>query len=531
MIHFSNASCKPNRIKRISCCFVYGIIISHSSMAQQTASNNISYQARLFSDSDRVKKIQAALPVIETIYKAHAEKAHYPGFAFGIVVDGKLMHAGSVGYADVAKQIPATPQSAFRIASMTKSITAMAVLQLRDAGKLKLDDPAHLYIPELKKVSYLTTDAPPLTIRNLLTHAAGFPEDNPWGDRQLADTDDALLKLLQDGVSFSTVPGVAYEYSNLGFALLGKIVTNVSGKPYQQYITEAILKPLGMTHTYWEFEKVPAAQLAHGYRWLNEQWQEEQLEHDGAYGAMGGLITTIEDFARYMQLHMDAWPPRSEKENPVLKRSSLREMHHPWNISAFVPNYKLYDGRICPIVSAYGYGLRWVHDCADRIMVGHSGGLPGFGSQWRFLPDYDIGVVAFANLTYANTGVVNAQVLDTLLQLAALKPRVIPPSLILQKRKEELIKLLPHWNGAEQSGIFAENFFRDYLMDSLRKEAATLFAAAGKIQRVGEIVPENNLRGKFILEGEQKTLEVFFTLTPENPALIQEYHIRERKQE
>jgi len=490
-----------------------------------------SYNPPVFTDSLRTQKVQAALPVIEALYKAYAKDRHFPGFAFGVVLDGKLLYSAGFGFAEVAKNVPATPQSNFRIASMSKSITAMAILQLRDAGKLRLDNPAYLYIPELKNIKYLTTDAPPLTVRNLLTHGAGFPEDNPWGDRQLADTDAELLQLIKSGVSFSNVPGIAYEYSNLGFALLGKIVSNVSRQPYQQYITEHILKPLGMTHTYWEYEKVPPAQLAHGYRWLNETWREEKLEHDGAYGAMGGLITTIEDFSKYMQLHMDAWPPRSGSESKVLKRSSLREMHQPWNFGELMPDYKFPDGRTCAIASAFAYGLGWLRDCAGRVMIGHSGGLPGFGSQWRFLPEYGIGVVSFANLTYAGTGSVNLRVLDTLIALAGLTPRTLPPSPVLQQRKGELVKLLPDWNNAEKSGIFAENFFSDYLIDSLRKEATTLFAGAGKIMRVRDVVPLNALRGSFVLEGERKNLEVIFTLTPENPALIQEYHLRELKKE
>jgi CubicO group peptidase (beta-lactamase class C family) len=431
----------------------------------------------------------------------------------------------------VSKKVPATPQTAFRIASMTKSITALAVMQLRDAGKLRLDDPAAFYLPELKKVAYLATDAPPITVRHLLTQAAGFPEDNPWGDRQLADSDADLLKLVTGGVAFSTVPGFAYEYSNLGFALLGRIITNVARMPYQQYITEKVLKPLGMTHTYWSFKKVPPAQLAHGYRWQNGQWQEEALEKDGAYGAMGGLISTVEDFGKYMQLHMDAWPPRSGAESSVLKRSSLREMHHPWNVGPYRNDYKFTDGRTCPYITAYGYGLNWARICADRILVGHSGGLPGFGSQWRFLPQYGIGVVSFANRTYANTGVINAQVLDTLISLAGLKPRVLPPSPILQQRKAELVKLLPHGNGAQASGIFAENFFLNNPIDSFKNEAATLFAAAGDIKTVHPVVPENNLRGTFILEGTKGSIEVFFTLTPENPPLIQELRMRPLEKE
>ena len=79
-----------------------------------------------------------------------------------------------------------------------------------------------------------------------MTMSAGFPEDNPWGDRQLADTDKDLLALINEGLSLSNVPGVAFEYSNLGYALLGKIITNVSGMPYQQYIRKQPVKPLGM---------------------------------------------------------------------------------------------------------------------------------------------------------------------------------------------------------------------------------------------------------------------------------------------
>ena len=336
------------------------------------------------------------------------------------------------------------------------------------------------------------------------------------------------MKLVEKGVQFSNVPGVAYEYSNLAFALLGNIITKVSGKPYQQYITENVLKPLGMNHTYWEYTKVPATQLAHGYRWMNNNWKEETLLHNGAYGAMGGLITTIEDFTKYMALHLSAWPPKNGKENSVIKRSSIREMQQPWRFNNLNVQYK-YGGtnRSCPLVSAYGYGLRWTKDCEGRTAVGHSGGLPGFGSNWMVLPDYGIGVMCFANLTYASTTGINMQVLDTLIALAGLKPRQLTPSSILKQRQAELVKLLPNWKEAEQSGIFAENFFADYSIDSLKKEAAAAFAKAGTIRKVHDLVSENNLRGSFVLEGEKANLLISFTLTPENPPLIQEYHIRE----
>ncbi len=443
------------------------------------------------------------------------------------MVDGKLVHTGSVGYTDVARKTPATTQSLFRVASMSKSFTAMAILQLRDAGQLSLDDRADQYIPELKNAKLLTTDSPPITITHLLTHAAGFPEDNPWGDRQLDVTNQELLDMFKVQVSFSNAPGVDYEYSNLGFALLGYIIEKVAGQPYQQYITEHILRPLGMTHTKWEFAEVPFTQLAHGYQWNEGTWAEVPLLHDGAYGAMGGLISSIEDYAIYVAYHMAAWPPRDEADHGPLKRSSLREMHQSWNISGLNPNFTYPGGRVCGVVTSYCYGLSWLRDCDGREYVGHSGGLPGFGSNWRFLPEYGIGVVCFANRTYAPTTPINLQVLDTLIIQAKLKPRLLPASAILKQRQQQLTRLLPDWRDAETSGLFADNFFDDYSLEALKKETRSLFGKTGKITNVKEIVPENNLRGAYTLEGEKANLRVSFTLSPEQKPLIQEFRISE----
>jgi CubicO group peptidase (beta-lactamase class C family) len=489
------------------------------------SANAQTYKPAVFTDADRLKKIEATFPIIDKLYKDYAEKNHWPGLAYGIVVDGKLVHTGGVGYTDIDAKIPANSTSDFRIASMTKSLTAMAILKLRDQGKLKLDDPAYLYIPEMKGIHYLTKDATPVTIKNLMTHTAGYPEDNPWGDRQLAVSDAQLIAIYKKGVSFSHNPGLGYEYSNLGFATLGYIIRKITGKTYEAYITENILKPLGMTHTYWEYSKVPKDKLAHGYRWLDNKWVEQPLLHDGAYGAMGGLITTIEDFSKYMAVHLDAWPPRDNAEAGPVKRSSVREMQYPWDLSSLNSNATTTNGRPCPNVTAYCYGLRWEKDCDNRIYVGHTGGLPGFGSQWNIMPDYGIGIVCFANLTYARAGAPNNQVLDTLLAVSGVKPRELPPSTILDQRKNDLMKVIADWNTAKASGIFAVNFFMDYFPDRLKADATAAFNKSGKIISVGDIVPENQLRGYFIIKCERANIRVAFTLTPENPPLIQEYHL------
>jgi CubicO group peptidase (beta-lactamase class C family) len=508
-------------------------IISNESKAQKKIAPvnfNTTYQPATFTDPARIEKIKQAFPVIDKIFKDYGAANQLPGVAYGLVVDGKLVYKGNIGYTDIEKKIPVTSSSLFRIASMSKSFAAMAILKLRDEGKLNLDDPAYFYIPELKNLKYPTADAPHITVRHLLSHGAGFPEDNPWGDRQLADTDKDLMEFLGKQLSFSNPPGIAYEYSNLGFALLGKIITNVSGMHYQEYIKKNIWEPLGMKTTTYEYADVTPDKLVHGYRWLNNKWNEETLLHDtkdGSWGAMGAMISSIDEFANYMAFHLSAWPPNNAKDDGPIKRSSVREMHHPWRWNGFNPNYKFPDGRTCAITTAYCYGLGWTKDCEGKTYITHSGGLPGFGSQWRIMPDYGIGIVSFANRTYAPMGFVNLKILDTIIRIAGLQPMQLPPSKILEQRKDELVKILPDWNSAQLSGIFAENFFPDYPIDTLKKYARDLYAKAGKIISVKEVKPENQLRGSFIIEGEKTNIEIYFTLSPENPPLIQEYHIRE----
>lgn len=478
--------------------------------------------------AERAERVRALAGEIRSLFEEHARENHIPGLAYGVVVDGRLVISGGLGWAQVEAKVAATPDTVFRVASMTKSFTAMAALRLRDAGRLDLDRAAFRYLPELRRLPLLTRDAPPITLRHLLTHGAGFPEDNPWGDRQLADSDQDLVDLAKAPAWFSNAPGVDYEYSNLGFALLGRAVARVSGVSCQRYITRDILIPLGMHDTFWDPGRVPADRLAHGYRWEDGAWREEALLGDGSYAPMGGMLSTVNDFARYMALHLSAWPPRDDPESPVLRRASLREMHHPWRISGIQLAAKDSATNPCPQVSAYAYGLGWGKDCHDRVRIGHSGGLPGFGSQWRILPDYGIGVIGLGNVTYAGFSGVNSRVLETLIERAQFRPRALPPSAILLQRADALVRLLPDWDGAEASGIFAENFFPDNPLDGLRRECRALFMQAGAIRTVEPVVPENQLRGTIVLRGTHADLEVFLTLTPENPPLIQEFELRSK---
>ncbi len=482
------------------------------------------YQPPVFTDPDRLEKIKSTFPEVDTIFRRHAEQNHYPGFVYGVVVDDSLVFSGAAGVVNLDTEEPVTAESGFHIASMTKSFTAMAILKLRDAGKLTLLDPVAKYIPEFAGQEYLTKDAPPVTIQNLMTMSSGLPEDNPWADRQLEDSDEEFMDLISSGLSFSNIPSYQYEYSNLGYAMLGTIINKVAGMPYQRYITEEIFLPLGMKNTYWEYEEVSDELLAQGYRWEEEQWKEEPMLHTGAFGAIGGMITSLNDFSKYVALHLSAWPPRSDPETGPVKRSTVREMQVP-TMPRLYAGATDAEGEPCPILSGYGYGLGIRKDCEGLTRVSHSGGLPGYGCEYRFFPDYGIGIISFSNRTYASTGQANAEATQVILEKSDIEPRAIPASPILKKRTEQVRALLQTWDEQLGEEILADNFYLDQSRKLRMRNAREVLEAAGAITSVDPIRPLNQLRGTFLMHGEQKDVQVFFSLSPEKEPKVQALYL------
>ena len=479
-----------------------------------------------FDDPDRLGKLTRAIPAVDSVMRAFMTRSRVPGIAYGIIVDGRLLHVAAHGIRHLPDSARVDTSSVFRIASMTKSFTALAILQLRDAGTLSLDDPAERYVPELRQLRYATTDARRITVRDLLSHAAGFPEDNPWGDQQLDASDDDLARMIRSGIPFSNTPGVAYEYSNFGFAILGRIVVNVSGMPYARYIREKVLLPLGMTSTTMEARTVPPTRLAHGYRLQDGRWLEEPPLADGSFGAMGGMLTSSADLSRWVGLMLSAWPARDAAESPVLKRSSLREMQQSWRFAGATASHST-AGVLSLNAGGYAYGLRVAQTCLFNQIVSHSGGLPGFGSQMRWLPEQGVGIIALGNLTYTGWGAPLDAAFDVLAKSGGLTARTVRPSPVLTAMQGKVTRLVTDgWSQPLADSVAAMNLFRDE--SGVRRGAAIarlVQAAGGNCRPEGALLAENALRGEWKLACSTGALRVRITLAPTEPARVQEFGV------
>jgi CubicO group peptidase (beta-lactamase class C family) len=342
-----------------------------------------------------------------------------PAISYGIVRDGELVHAAGFGHRSLGGPAP-DERTVFRIASMSKSFTASAILLLRDAGALSLDDPAARYVPELAGWVNGAADAGPLTIRHLLTMTAGFPTDDPWGDRQQGLPLDSFRALLTGGVTFNWAPGTRFEYSNLGYAILGLIVTAASGSPYDEFIRTRLLAPLAMSRTGFAAEEFPAAELAIGYRRGADGWEELPFDPYGAFAPMGGVFSCVADLATWSAGFTAAFPPdgASWGAGHPLAAASRRQMQLPQAVTGWRAPGRIPGGP--PAAPAYyGFGLFVDEDPALGRVVSHSGGYPGFGTNMRWHPATGLAVIALGNGTYANMHSLAEPVLKALLTRSA----------------------------------------------------------------------------------------------------------------
>jgi CubicO group peptidase (beta-lactamase class C family) len=443
---------------------------------------------------------------LDELVTSFAAEHHLPTVAWGIVRDGELGLTGDVGGVD--------QRSVYRIASMTKSFSAAAALLLRDEGVLRIDDPISLYDPSLDRLRSPTSDAPPITVGDLLSMASGLVMDDPWADRHLDLTDDEFDRIVAGGCVFAEPTGAGYEYSNFGFAVLARVVQRACGRPIQQVVSERLLAPLGLTASTW-------VQPDHD-RWLrpmrrlDDGWVEERpTPGDGLIAPMGGIWSTVADLARWVAWFDDAFPARDGADDGPLSRASRREMQ---TVHMYT-GYRTLRGVKSP--AGYGYGLRIQYEDVLGTQVTHSGGFPGYGSTMRWLPGRRLGVVALSNLTYAPMTELAARMLDVLHEQSVVPPerRQVTPA--VQTAAEQLVALLNDWSDDAADALFTDNVAWDDSYDRRRRAVAD-----GTPFTLDRVDPINDARGRAVCTAASgATVTITFVLGVTIPTRIQDYDV------
>jgi D-alanyl-D-alanine-carboxypeptidase/D-alanyl-D-alanine-endopeptidase len=447
--------------------------------------------------------------------------AHIPGLVYGIVADGRLVHVGAFGVQDVESKRPVTPDTLFRIASMTKAFTALTVLKLRDDGRVRLDALAEDYVPEMRGWTYPTTDSPRIRVRDLLTHTAGFVTDDPWGDRQTPLPDDEFTKLLRDGVPFTRAPGIAFEYSNLGYALLGRIVTNVSKRPYAETITATLLQPLGMTSSGFRFDAAPANRRALGYRWEDEGWRREPDLGPGAFGAMGGVQTSANDYAKWVAFLLQGWPARDGAEAGPVRRASIRELAEGANQPRLRQRFGRSGAEACRQAVTYGMGMIVAADCDLGLTLSHGGGYPGYGSHVLLLPDSGVAIFAFANRTYAGPSAPVWDAAVALQKAGLLKASAMQVSAPLAAAYRAAGEIYAVGDVNAGGDVLAMNVLLDRDSAGWARDLAKLKAQVGECDTAAPIAPSGALSGEFAWRCARGRLRGSLLLAPTRPPRIQ----------
>jgi CubicO group peptidase (beta-lactamase class C family) len=326
--------------------------------------------------------VAAAVDLLSAWIESQMAYLGLPGLSIGIVHDQEVVWARGFGHASLERGQPATPDTLFRIASITKLFTATAIMQLRDAGKLRLDDPLAEHLPWFA-IQSSHGDAPVVTIRHLLTHTAGLPREagTPyWTDGEFPTPEDLRKHL--PGLRAALAPETRWKYSNLGLALAGEVVAAVAGRPHAEHVTEQVLKPLGMARTWVQTPPPDHPDLATGYtRRLPAGGRSPAPFTDGrGIGAAANMTTCVSDLARFAMLQFRDGPAGGAQ---VLEGSTLREMQR---VHWLEPDWQ----------AGWGLGFRITRE-RGKTYVGHGGSLRGYRTQLHLCPADRIGVIVMIN--------------------------------------------------------------------------------------------------------------------------------------
>jgi CubicO group peptidase (beta-lactamase class C family) len=357
--------------------FLLALTLFHGQFPAEEAPKPPAAAAKLAEQDE----VASSIRLLEAWIESQMASRNLPGLSIAIVHDQDIVWSKGFGYADVEKKTPATPGTVYRIASISKLFTTTAILQLRDQGKLKLDDPVEKYLPWFK-VKHAQADAP-ITIRQLLVHTAGLPRESAfpyWSDMKFPSREDMIKALANQEAVYP--PETKWKYSNLGLAVAGEVVAAVSGEAYEDYVTKHILTPLGMKSSSVGVLDSNRARLAVGYgRRLGTAERAIRPFTDArGINPAAGLASTVEDLARFASLQFRDGPAGGAQ---ILKGSTLREMQR---VQWLMPDWK----------SGRGLGFHILHR-EDGDLVGHSGWVAGYQTAVYFRPQDKIAVVAMIN--------------------------------------------------------------------------------------------------------------------------------------
>ena len=342
---------------------------------------------------------KAAFDALEAFYVSGVNDNGIVGSRLVVLREGRELFARSVGVADIARQHPVDADTIFHWASITKTFTAIAIMQLRDRGLLTLDDPVVNYVPELRLVHDPFGDISRITIRHLMTHSAGFRNptwpwggDKPWHPFEPTEWSQLVAMFPYTEVEFE--PGSRYSYSNPGIIFLGRVIERLSGDHYETYIDKNILKPLEMSRSY--FDATPYHLLPHrSASYYVENGKPRPAPFDAVTGitvSNGGLNAPVGDMEKYLAFLIGN-DQRQAVYDLVLKRRSLEEM--------FVPQLAVgTEGS-----DRVSIGLNFfVEDRGGFHLVGHGGDQNGFIAHFYICPALRAGyIVAFNTETPPTT--------------------------------------------------------------------------------------------------------------------------------
>jgi CubicO group peptidase (beta-lactamase class C family) len=335
---------------------------------------------------------------IDAYVEGQMHRLKMPGVSLAIVEGDKIVHLRGFGRARPGGEAP-TPQTPFFIGSLTKSFTALAVMQLVEAGKVELDAPVQRYLPWFRVAD--SQASAQMTVRHLLNQTSGLPTSS--GETLLADFDSSPGAMERQVRTLSTLVltrpvGSTYEYSNSNYLVLGLIVEAVSGEPYADYVQEHILTPLDMNHTTTSLAVAKQNGLAVGHQYwfaVPLAAPEMPIPHGAIPG--GGLISSAEDMARYMIAHLNEGRCGDAQ---ILSGAGIDELRRGMaDLGAEALPAELRLARPLLKGLSFGkYGMGWfVDEIGQTKLVWHGGTLPHFGAYMALLLEQKKGIVLLFN--------------------------------------------------------------------------------------------------------------------------------------